>query len=232
MNFDWLVRHLHLPPKRVVLWHSVAAVPLGTLLALGAYLSYHYHVLADENRQRVNQSYELLDGIDAQFSSVEAAALAERDFVITGDNDALKDFTNSAEAFRQRALKLAPLVRTDPMKAQSLAEIDDAITAQFTQFSQAIDVRQTQGFEGARAAIALQGTTVSMIALRQKIDTFTSHERGYAGSRIQLEQEHEHHVVVSGISIALASLLVRIGVALWVRRAAKRRELQEPATST
>ena len=90
MDLDSLLRHLHLPPKRIILWHSVAAVPLATLVALGAYLSYHYHVLADQNRERVNRSYQLLDGVDGLFSSLEAAALAERDFVITGDGESFQ----------------------------------------------------------------------------------------------------------------------------------------------
>lgn len=224
MKLDWLIRHLHLPPKRIILWHSVAAVPLGTLVALGAYLSYHYHVLADENRQRVNKSYQLLDGVDGLFASVEAAAIAERDFVITGDQESLNEFQRSAGAFKTRVLRLTPLVLVEPKQADALAEIDQAMASQFALFTQAIEVRETQGMEGARAVIALQGTAASMDALRTKIDALTAFERELVNERIRIAQKHENHVIISALSIALASLMVRLGVAFWVRRAVKRRE--------
>jgi CHASE3 domain sensor protein len=224
-----IARHLRLPPRRIVLWHSLAAVPLGSLIAIGAYLSYHYHDLADQNQQRVNHSYQLLDGIDGLFSSVEAAALAERDFVITGDADALEQFQRSVTAFRKRSLQLSPLVKSEPIQAAALADIDQTIAGQFAEFSQAIGTRKSQGYEGARVIIALQATGVTMEALRQKIDKFAASERNFVNEGLLTEKLHERRVIVSGIAIALASLLVRLGITLWVRRADRLRSDRTPA---
>lgn len=218
-----IARHLRLPPRRIVLWHSLAAAPLGTLIAIGAYLSYHYHDLADQNQQRVNRSYQLLDGIDGLFSSVEAAALAERDFVITGDADALEQFERSVMAFRKRSLQLAPLVKSEPIQATALSDIDQTIAGQFAEFSQAIGTRKSQGYEGARVIIALQASGVTMEALRQKIDKFAASERNLVNEGLRIEKLHERRVIVSGIAIAIASLLVRLGITLWVRRAGRLR---------
>lgn len=218
-----IARHLRLPPRRIVLWHSLAAVPLGTLITIGAYLSYHYHELADQNQQRVNRSYQLLDGIGGLFSSVEAAALAERDFVITGDDDALGQFQRSVTAFRNRSVQLTPLVTNQPVQAAALSDIDQTIAGQFAEFSQAIETRKSQGYEGARAIIALQATGVTMEALRQKIDKFAASERDLVNDGLRIEKLHEHRVIVSGIAIATASLLVRLGITLWVRRAGRLR---------
>src|ERR1700761_7444667 len=52
------------PPRRLVLWHSVAAIPMATVVVLGAYLSYHYHQLTIQTRDRVDRAYEVLDVVD------------------------------------------------------------------------------------------------------------------------------------------------------------------------
>ena len=222
-KMNLIARHLRLPPRRIVLWHSLAAVPMGTLISLGAYLSYHYHDLADQNQQRVNHSYQLLDGVGSLFSSLEAAALAERDFVITGDADALGQFQRSVTAFGDRALQLAPLVGNEPDQAAALSDIDRMIAGQFAEFSQAIETRNSQGYEGARAIIALQATGVTMEALRQKIDKFAASERDSVNEGLRNEKLHEHRVIVSGVAIAIASLLFRLAITLWIRRAGKLR---------
>lgn len=230
-NMTSIARHLRLPPRRIVLWHSLSAVPLGTLIAIGAYLSYHYHDLADQNQQRVNRSYQLLDGIDRLFSSVEAAALAERDFVITGDADALEQFQRSITAFRSRSLQLRLLVKNEPTQAAVLSDIDQTIAGQFSEFSQAIETRNSQGYEGARVVIALQATGVTMEALRQKIDKFAESERSLVNDGLLVEKLHEHRIIVSGIAIAISSLLVRLVITLWVRRTGRLRPDQTQAAS-
>jgi CHASE3 domain sensor protein len=218
-----IARHLRLPPRRIVLWHSLSAVPLGTLIAIGASLSYHYHDLAEQNQLRVNRSYQVLDGIDGLFSSVEAAALAERDFVITGDAEALGQFQRSILAFRNRSQQLTPLVRSEPIQAAVLSDIDQTIAAQFVEFSQAIETRNSQGYEGARAIIALQATGATMEALRQKIDRFAASERSSVNDGLRIQKLHERRIIVSGIAIAMASLLIRLCITLWVRRAGRQR---------
>src|SRR5258707_734875 len=77
---------------RLVLWHSIAAIPMAMVVVLGAYLSYHYHQLALENRNRVDHAYEVLDVVDGLFISVQNADVAQRDFIITGDDSHLAAF--------------------------------------------------------------------------------------------------------------------------------------------
>jgi len=40
---------------------------------------------------------------------------------------------------------------------------------------------------------------------------------------LRIQKLHEHRVIVSGMAIAMASLLVRLGITLWVRRVGKLR---------
>ena len=70
---------LRWPPRRLVLWHSIAAIPMATVVILGAYLSYHYHQLTIQNRERVDRAYQVLDVVDGLFISMQNADVAERD---------------------------------------------------------------------------------------------------------------------------------------------------------
>ena len=83
---------LRWPPRRLVLWHSIAAIPMATVVVLGAYLSYHYHQLTIQTRDRVDRAYEVLDVVDGLFISVQNADVAQRDFIITGDDSHLAVF--------------------------------------------------------------------------------------------------------------------------------------------
>src|SRR5258707_1183016 len=79
-------RTLRWPPRRLVLWHSIAAIPMATVVVLGASLSYHYHQLSIENRDRVDRAYAVLDVVDGLYISVQNADVALRDIgVLHGD---------------------------------------------------------------------------------------------------------------------------------------------------
>jgi len=86
---------LRWPPRRLVLWHTIAATPMAMVVVLGAYLSYHDHQLAQENRVRVDRAYEVLDVVDGLYISVQDANVAQRDFVITGDPAHLAAFQSA-----------------------------------------------------------------------------------------------------------------------------------------
>jgi methyl-accepting chemotaxis protein len=215
----WLIRHLRLPPRRVVLWHSVAALPVAVLVAFGAYLSYYYHELAERGRTLTDRSYRLLDIAQEMLGSVEAAALAERDFVITGDADALAQFQQATTAFNEQVIRLDALLHDDARRAEDMRRIDLAMFRQFAEFSSVIAVRKSQGYEGARALIALQATTASMAGLRRQVGELTAAERWLLRERVASERRQEHRVILSGVLVAIVSIFMRFGIAIWLRNA-------------
>ena len=97
---------LRWPPRRLVLWHSIAAIPMATVVVLGAYLSYHYHQLTIQTRDRVDRAYEVLDVVDGLFISVQNADVARRDFIITGEDDRLALFQAALKAEAEDSARL------------------------------------------------------------------------------------------------------------------------------
>src|ERR1700759_2053276 len=104
------IKTLRWPPRRLVLWHSIAAIPMATVVILGAYLSYHYHQLTIENRDRVDRAYQVLDVVDALFISVQNADVAQLDFIITGDDSHLSVFQGALKAESANSAKLKTLL--------------------------------------------------------------------------------------------------------------------------
>lgn len=74
-----------LPPHRVVVWYVVSALPLTRVVLLGAFLSYHYHALSLQSRAREDRAYEVIDTVHRAVLALALASIAERNFVILGD---------------------------------------------------------------------------------------------------------------------------------------------------
>src|SRR5471032_1881535 len=137
---------LRWPPRRLVLWHSVAAIPMATVVVLGAYLSYHYHQLTIENRDRVDRAYQVLDVVDGLFISVQNADVAQRDFIITGDEAHLVQFQAALKSEAEDSERLRALLVASATQETNLAKIDSAVSAKLAELGRTIDVRQKQGF--------------------------------------------------------------------------------------
>jgi CHASE3 domain sensor protein len=131
---------------------------------------------------------------------------------------ALAQFLQASAAFNGQIERLRSLSLDDPRRSGEMHRIDEAISRQFADFSNAIEVRKTQGYEGARALISLQATTASMAGLRSQVGAFIAVERQFLAQRLDHERRQEHRVILVGITVAIVSVIVRIGIALWLRK--------------
>src|ERR1700759_1529320 len=123
------IKTLRWPPRRLVLWHSIAAIPMATVVILGAYLSYHYHQLTIQNRDRVDRAYEVLDVVDGLFISVQNADVAQRDFIITGDGSHLTTFQAALRTEAEDSARLRDLLSASALQEGNLAKLDAAVAA-------------------------------------------------------------------------------------------------------
>jgi len=216
---------LRLPPRRLVLWHTVAAVPMGAVVLLGAYLSYHYHVLARENREHVDHAYEVLDVVDGLFISVQNADVAQRDFIVTGNAASLSSFEAALRAEQADSARLRELLSESRTQESRLARLDTAVAAKLAELGSTITVRQDQGFEAARDLISRGDQGRAMDDIRQQAMALSDGERRLLLRRQAAGREHERDTLLGGIFIAALSVTTRIAIALglkWYHR--KRRE--------
>jgi CHASE3 domain sensor protein len=213
------------PPRRLVLWHSVAAIPMATVVILGAYLSYHYHQLSIENRDRVDRAYEVLDVVDGLFISVQNADVAQRDFVITGDESHLAQFQAALNEERTDSERLRGLLVASAVQEANLARIDAAVAAKLAELGRTIAIRQKQGLAAAREAIRNGDGGTTMTAIREQVTMLAEHERRFLMRRQVDTREHERETLLVGIFIAALSVTVRILIALGIRHVDALRQL-------
>lgn len=209
---------MRIPPRRLVLWHTVAAVPMGTVVLLGAYLSYHYHELAIENRDRVDHAYEVLDVVDGLYISVQNADVAQRDFIITGDVAWLAIFQAALKSETDDSMRLSELFASSPTQAGNKARLDVAVAAKLTELGRTITVRQSRGFDAARLAIVHGDGGIAMNEIRQQVELLASNERRLLLSRQAAGRQHERDTLLVGIFIAALSVTTRILIALGLNR--------------
>ena len=211
------LKTLRWPPRRLVLWHTVAAIPMATVVLLGAYLSYHYHQLAIENRERVDRAYEVLDVVDGLYISMQNADLAARDYVITGDESHLVAFQAALKSESEDADKLRQLLVASRTQEGNLARIDVAVAAKLSELGRTIALRQEGGFDAARRAIRNGDGGQAMASLRQQVVVLADSERHFLMRRQAATREHERDTLLVGIFIAALSITVRILIALGIR---------------
>jgi CHASE3 domain sensor protein len=217
-----MLKRLRLPPRRVVLWHAVAAIPLTTLMVLGGYLSYHYHLLSKESRERVDHAYQVLDTVNGLFIAVEDAGMAQRDFVITGDEADLAPVRSALAATKPAYARLHELLLQDPEQLLRVSQLEAAIAKRLAELAQTIDLRRKLGFENARAALAEGNGRKSMDKVREAAGAIAMAEHRQLKQRQQAERAHERAILLVGVSMAALSVVTRLLIAWLLARMRKR----------
>lgn len=226
---------LRLPPRRLVLWHTVAAVPMGAVVVLGAYLSYHYHVLARENREHVDHAYEVLDVVDGLYISLQNADVAQRDFVVTGDEARLSTFQAALQAEKTDSERLRTLFGNSPNQLGRLSALDAAVARKLDELGKTIDARQKHGFDAARDEIEKGDHGKAMDDIRQQVVAMSEAERRLLARRQAAAREHERETLLGGIFIAALSVLTRIAIAIglkWYHRRQRDANIEVASGST
>jgi CHASE3 domain sensor protein len=217
-------RTLRWPPRRLVLWHSIAAIPMAMVVVLGAYLSYHYHQLALETRNRVDHAYEVLDVVDGLFISLQNADVAQRDYIITGDESHLAVFQAALKTGAEDSERLRVLLAASAVQEAALATLDVAVSAKLEELGRTIGVRQQQGFNAAQQVIRNGDGGQAMNVIRQQVSLLAERERRFLMRRQADAREHERTTLRVGIFIAALSVLTRILIALVIRHMHSRRQ--------
>ena len=215
---------LRWPPRRLVLWHSIAAIPMATVVLLGAYLSYHYHQLTIQTRDRVDRAYEVLDVVDGLFISVQNADVAQRDFIITGEDAHLAVFQAALKAEAEDSARLKALLVASAKQEQNLARLDAAVAAKLAELSRTIELRRSQGFNAAQQAIRSGDDAATMTAIRDQVTVLARNERNFLMRRQADTREHERDTLLVGIFIAALSVTTRILIALGIRHMHAKRQ--------
>jgi CHASE3 domain sensor protein len=193
-------------------------------VVLGAWLSYHYHQLTIQTRDRVDRAYEVLDVVDGLFISVQNADVAQRDVIITGEEDRLAVFQAALKAEAEDSERLKALLAASTKQEDNLAKLDAAVSAKLAELGRTIALRRDQGFDAAQQAIRSGDDAATMTAIRQQVTVLAQNERNFLMRRQADTREHERDTLLVGIFIAALSVTTRILIALGIRHVHSKRQ--------
>ena len=216
------IRKWHMPPRRVVLWHTLTAVPLASLVLLGAFLSYQYHEQSIASRAGVDRAYDVLTSVHGLFTLVDDAEVGELNYVITGDEAALAPFLTALDRAGPSAERTAALVSDDPEQSKRVATLEAGIATKLQSLGKIVELRRAQGSEAARVQMARDRQGEATNLLRIQASEIVRAEYQLLERRRQYSVAHERTFLRIGIALAGLSIATRLLVALAVRWMSKR----------
>jgi CHASE3 domain sensor protein len=216
------VKKWQIPPRRVVLWQTLAAVPLATLVLLGAFLSYQYHEQSIASRIGVDRAYDVLTSVNGLFTQVQDAEVAELNYVLTGDETALKPFLSAVSLAGPSAARSTALVADDAEQSKRMVTLEAGIAAKLHELGETVELRRTRGLDAAKEQMATDRAGEATDLLRAQALDIVRAEYRLLQRRQEANRAHEKSFLRIGIAMAGMSIATRLLVAWAVRRMSKR----------
>lgn len=102
----------------------------------------------------VDHTHQVLAALNELLSTITDAETGVRGYVITGSEVYLEPFESAMEKIGTRQNELRAMTQDNPMQQGSLDELEPLIAERISIFRRVIELRRTQGFAGAQAAIS------------------------------------------------------------------------------
>lgn len=216
-------RRWAMPPRRVVAWSVMSAVPMAIIVVLGAYLSYHGHALLVDSRTRVDHTQQVLSALNRLFISLEDAETGQRGFVITGQESYLAPYTTAVEALPLAFGDLHGLLSRAPEQSKRLVALQNVADQKLDELGRVVEIRRRTGFADAAKAIANDEGKGLMDAVRDEILRIEHSERERLALLQQEAQASERNLLDVGMIVAGLSVTVRLSLALLLARLRRNR---------
>ncbi|AEE45184.1 methyl-accepting chemotaxis protein [Cellulomonas fimi] len=166
----------------------------------------------------VEHTHEVLGETDAILSSLKDAETGQRGYLITGVDSYLAPYTAAREEVQDHLDAVRGLTSDNPVQQDRLTELEPLVAAKFAEMQETIDVRDSQGFEAARAIVVSDEGKAVMDQIRGVLEDVRADEQALLEQRAQESAAAAgatKAVVVGGsalavvVVVALATFLTR-----------------------
>lgn len=151
------------------------AVMLAILLAVG-FVSYRSTRKLIRDSNLVAHSHDVLDELEGALSAVKDAETGQRGFIITGDDEYLKPYTDALPHIDRRLERLRQLTRSDPEQPRNLSDLELKISEQLRLMSEVIELRKTEGFAAAQGVVSTGRSRRMMDEIRRAVSEMSERE--------------------------------------------------------
>jgi signal transduction histidine kinase/ActR/RegA family two-component response regulator len=171
-----------------------------------------------EDARWVEHTHEVLERLDTLLSTIIAAETAQRGYVITDDRDYLERYRRAIQAADAIQRRLSELTVDNATQQTRLHDLQGVIAERVRQFETVLQLRQTDGFEGAQREIQKGLGKRAHTAISGEIGQMQNAERALLRER-ERRAEHSTGVTQSIMWGGSSLAFVFVGVAgLAIRR--------------
>lgn len=210
-------------PGRRLQMTAVFALALGVLVVLAVITLQAVDGLRIVNRE-LGEAHEARTATRQVLLALTDVEMRSRGYLITGDSTVLPDYERALRNLDTQLVRLKSLVEGDTALTERVQRFESIARVQVDSIRTAVEIRQTRGFDAARAFILLyrderlyEATDAAALSVTRAVDSMLSQERLRAyeyGVRASLS--------VGMLAIAAVGLLSLVYV--YVRRDVWKRE--------
>jgi CheY-like chemotaxis protein/signal transduction histidine kinase/CHASE3 domain sensor protein len=161
---------------------------------------------------RVTHTLQVMEQLETILSLAKDAETGQRGFLLTGEEPYLEPFANAKSQLPEGIHAAHDLVESDPVQAQRLENLDQAVKDKLAELNQTISLRRKGDTVGALSITRSDHGKVLMDRIRSLVTTMSAAERAALGER---QDEWQHAELISSAVTfgGSALLLLLIGAA-------------------
>jgi signal transduction histidine kinase/DNA-binding response OmpR family regulator/CHASE3 domain sensor protein len=212
---------------RVRLWSALGLILGLGFFAISSYVSYANIQAVREADAAVRATHSMLVALDRLFSTVQDAETGQRGYVLTGKDSYLLPYRQAVTAVSERLEGVRTLTEGDPVQANNLADLRPHVEAKLAELAQTVELRRTQGFAPALAAVSTDAGQQEMQAIRRQIDVMKSEEARQRALRLEDMASASRGAVSSSVIAGLIGAGLTIAIFLLVQRNARIKARQD-----
>ena len=188
--------------QRIIVW-PLALLPL--LLAFVAYRISSQHVAGVEATLATD---EFIRSIDDVLTTVQDAETGQRGYILTGEAQYLRPFTEAKKKFETQWPQIADRAARNGAQTK-VAELHLLIERKMAELQETVDLRRRTGLASALAIVQTGRGRQHMEEIRGVVDELRETETTKFRSRLEQQRKHQRELnVVLAIGVGLSFLLV------------------------
>jgi len=187
----------------------VVAVAAIAFIALLTYRSLQTRSVA---AGRVTHTLQVMEQLETILSLAKDAETGQRGFLLTGEEPYLEPFANAKSQLPDGIRAAHDLVESDPVQAQRLENLDQAVKDKLAELDQTISLRRKGDTVGALSIVRSDHGKVLMDRIRSLVTTMGAAERAALGER-QDQWQHAEFISSAVTFGGSTLLLLLIGAA-------------------
>ena len=194
--------------RKVRLGFAFALICLGAI----AVVSYLSVVRLNAHAASVEHTYRVLGGLEVLLAGVTDSETATRGYIITGDENYLEPYRQSAQVIDGQTKLLRELTADNLTQQQRLHSVELLVTSRLSDLRGVIELRKNQGFAAAQSAVLTGKGKQVHDRIRGLIDQMKGTEQSLLDDRERLAHRSSSitlAVIVGGGFLACALVALR-----------------------